>query len=144
MILKFCSLQIAVAITSENLITPGDPWITQLPGLRFVCSKEYNLRQFRLTQLQNCTQAPSEIALIRKLAFVFIRAKKKRVQAFRCSAAFQKSRVFCAPSAHCKSCRGDHIYWHTKSLPLPKKLRLNENKNFIRIFNGTDGVEINQ
>ena len=45
-VFNFSSLQIADAITSENLIPPDDPRITQLLATQYDGSKQYNLGQF--------------------------------------------------------------------------------------------------
>ena len=49
------------SITSDNFVSPDDPRITKLLASHYDCSKQYNLRQFSLTRVQECNQAPSEI-----------------------------------------------------------------------------------
>ena len=108
-IVHFSSVQIADAITSENLIETNDPRITQLLATHYDCSIQYNLRQFSLTWVQKCTQAPSEKEFTGNFASVFIRAKVKKIKAFRCSATIQKTRVFCVQGAHNKNFRHDRM-----------------------------------
>ena len=45
-------LKIADANISENLIQPHDPRFTKLLATQYGCSKQYNLRQIRLTRVQ--------------------------------------------------------------------------------------------
>ena len=73
----FSSVLIAHAITPENLIQSDDLGVTQILATHYDCSKQYNLRQFRLTQVQKCTQASTKIECTRTLA-VFFRAKAKK------------------------------------------------------------------
>ena len=54
----FSMLQIADAITSENLIQPDDSLITERLATHYDCSKQYNLKQFSFTRVQKCTQTP--------------------------------------------------------------------------------------
>ena len=119
---KIFLLEILDAITSEVFSRPDDFWITQLQATHYNCSKQNNLRQFFLTLLEKCNQAPTEIEKTRTFASVFFRAKAKKVKAFRCSTAIQKTRVFCAQGAYDKCYRSDRVNWHTNSLTLPKEL----------------------
>ena len=140
----FSSLQTAINITSEQKFQSADTRITQLQATRYDCSEQYFLRQTRLTRLQKCTQALSEIELNWTFASVFIRAKSKRFEAFRCSGTFQKIRVFCVQGALDKFCRDEPMKLHTNSKPLTKQLDPNECKIFIRDLNVTDGAKTNQ
>ena len=51
-IFDFPILQIADAITCENLLQPDDPRITQLLATHYDNSKRYNLRLFSPTRVQ--------------------------------------------------------------------------------------------
>ena len=119
---NFSSLQIADAITCENLIQPDDPRINQILATHYGCSKQYNLIQFSSIRVQNSTRAPSEIEYTTTFASVIIRAKAKIIKASRCSATVQKNRIFCAEGAHHKWYRHDRIDWHTNSMLLPEEL----------------------
>ena len=127
---EFSSLSIADAITSEYLIHPNHPLIIHLLASFSDCSKQNNLRQFSLARVQICTQTASEVEYARTFAAVLICAEAKRLKAFSCSATVRKDVNFCAQSAHHRKYRHERIDWHTKSLPLPKKLETNEKKRF--------------
>ena len=60
-ILFFSLVQTTTTITSENLIQPDIPRITQIQASHYDCSKQYNLRLFSLSPEQECTQAPSDL-----------------------------------------------------------------------------------
>ena len=51
-------------------------------------------------------------------------------KAFRCSAIFQKTQVFCAQRAQDKNYRNNRMDWHSNSTPLPKELIQMEGKEF--------------
>ena len=63
----FSSVQIADAVTSENLIHPDGSPIIQLLGTHYECSEQNNLRHFSLTRVQNCTQPPLKLDILQKL-----------------------------------------------------------------------------
>ena len=50
------------------------------------CEKQHNLRQFNLLNVKQCTEAPSNIPHAKVRARVYVRAKAKRVKAFKCQA----------------------------------------------------------
>ena len=77
-ILNFSLLEVASAISTENSIQSDDHRITQLPAPQYDCSKQYNLRQFTLIRIQNCTQSPSDFDYTRAFVSVFIRSNAKR------------------------------------------------------------------
>ena len=62
----------------------------------------------------------------------------------RCSATFQKNRVFSAQGLHTKWYRHNRMDWHTKSIPLPKDLNPNVCKNDIQNLNRTVSLGMNQ
>ena len=65
-------LNLIETIDPDNYVPPDDPRITKLLASHYDCSKQYNLRQFSLTRVQECTQAPSEIEHTRVLASVYV------------------------------------------------------------------------
>ena len=79
--------------------------------------------------MQKSKQVPSKIVYTRSFASVHFRAKSKRIRAFCCSAAIQKTRVFCAQGAHDKYCRQDLVAWHINSKSLLKELDVIECQN---------------
>ena len=54
--------------------------------------KEHNLRQFILLNVKQCTEAPSDIKQASVKARVYVRAKAKRIKAFKCVAYAKKER----------------------------------------------------
>ena len=63
----FSSVQIADALTSENLIQADDSPIIQLLCTHYECSEQNNLRLFSLTRVQKCTQPPLKLDILEKL-----------------------------------------------------------------------------
>ena len=56
------------------------------------CAKQHNLRQFNLLNVKQCTEAPSDIKHASVEARVYVRAKAKRIKAFKCVAYAKKER----------------------------------------------------
>ena len=54
------------------------------------CAKQHNLRQFNLLDVKQCTEAPSDIKHASVKARVYVRAKAKRIKAFKCVAYAKK------------------------------------------------------
>ena len=54
------------------------------------CEKQHNLRQFNLVNVKPCTEAPSNIHHAKVRARIYVRAKAKRVKAFKCEAYAKK------------------------------------------------------
>ena len=46
---------------TENYLLSDDPNITNLMVSRYDCAKQHNLRQFNLSNVKQCTEAPSDI-----------------------------------------------------------------------------------
>ena len=78
----FSLLQNSDAITSGNLNENDDPTPTQLLATPYDCSQRKDLRQFKLTRVQNCTQTPYDFEYTRIYAFVFLHTKAKRIKLF--------------------------------------------------------------
>ena len=47
------------------------------------CAKQHNLRQFNLVKVKQCTEAPSDIKHAGAKSRVYVRAKAKRIKAFK-------------------------------------------------------------
>ena len=92
----FSSLQTDNTITSETSFEPVDPRINPLLATHYDCSRDYNLRQFALTVVQKCSQAPTENECIRKFVSVSVPARAEQNKNFGSSAAVQKNRFFYA------------------------------------------------
>ena len=60
------------------------------------CAKQNNLRQFSLLNVEPCKQAPSDRQHKKTQATVYVRAKAKRIKAFKCE-AYIKPKKFGVP-----------------------------------------------
>ena len=80
---------------TDNYLPSDDPNITNLMVSHYDCEKQHNLRQFNLLNVKPCTEALSNIQHAKVRARVYIRAKAKRVKAFKCEAYAKKERKFC-------------------------------------------------
>ena len=70
----------------ENHISPQDPNTLNLMVSHYDCEKQNNLRQFSLLNVEPCKQAPSDIQHTKTQATVYVRAKAKKIKAFKCEA----------------------------------------------------------
>ena len=59
------------------------------------CAKQHNLRQFIILNVKQCTEASSDIKHTSVKARVYLRAKAKRIEAFKCVAYAKKERRIC-------------------------------------------------
>ena len=59
---------------AKDIVEPNDPHISELLVSHYDCSKQNNLRQFSLTRVQTCEQAPSSLEYTRVIADVYVRA----------------------------------------------------------------------
>ena len=80
-----------VSSTSDH-VDPNDPHIPDLLVSHYDCSKQHNLRQFSLTRVQPCVQAPSAFESTRAIVNVFVRAKAKRLKAWTCEAYVKRKK----------------------------------------------------
>ena len=126
----------------ENRISPQDPNILNLMVSQYDCAKQNNLRQFSLLNDEPCKQAPSDIQHTKTQATVYVRAKAKRIKAFKCEAYIKTEKVWCSQTFS-SSRRYDQLHWGQNTLELPKILDPIESKNMIRFLNATDCIELN-
>ena len=108
----------------------------------FDCEKQHNLRQLILLNIKPCVEAPSNIQHAKVRARVFVRAKTKRVKAFKCEAYARKERKTCFQGS-VKYRRVDRTVWNHNTLPLPITLDPLECKNLIRHNYGTNNKILN-
>ena len=101
-----------------------------------------NLRQFSLLKVEPCKQAPSDIQHTKTQATVYVRAKAKRIKAFKCEAYMKTEKVWCSQTFS-SSRRYDRLQWGQNTLELPKILDPVECKKMIRYLNATDSDELN-
>ena len=59
------------------------------------CAKQHNLRQFNLLNVKQCIEVFSDIKHASVKASVYVRAKAKRIKAFKCVAYAEKKRKIC-------------------------------------------------
>ena len=127
---------------SENNISDHDTNILNLMVSYYDCAKENNLRQFNLLNVEPCKHAPSDIQHTKTQALVYVRAKAKRIKAFKCEAYIKTEKVWCSQT-FTSSRRYDRLQWGQNTLELPKILDPIECKNTIRYLNATDSEELN-
>ena len=84
--------------SSSDHVDPNDPHISDLLVIHYDCSKQHNLRQFSLTRVQPCAQAPFAFESTRAIVNVFVRAKAKRLRAWTCEAYVKREKFVCAQS----------------------------------------------
>ena len=121
---------------TEIYLPSDDPNITNLMVSHYDCAKQHNRRQFNLLNVKQCTEAPSDIQHASVQACVYVRAKAKRIKAFKCVAYAKKERKICFQGS-VKYRRVDRTVWNHNTLPLPVTLDPLECKNLIRHLNGT-------
>ena len=84
-------------------------------------AKQHNLRQFKLLNVKQCTEAPSDIQHASVKARVYVRAKAKRIKAFKCVAYAKTEKKICFQGS-VKYRRVDRTVWKHNTLPLPVTL----------------------
>ena len=107
------------------------------------CAKQNDLRQFSLLNVEPCKQATSDIQPTKTQATVYVRAKAKRIKAFKCKAYIKTVKVWCCQTFS-SSRRYDRLQWGQNTLELPKILDPIECKNTIRYLTATDSNELNK
>ena len=127
---------------TENYFPSDDPNIKNLMVSHYDCAKQHNLRQFSLLNVKQCTEAPSDIKHASVKARVYVRAKDKRIKAFKCVAYAKKERKICFQGS-VKNRRVDRTVWNHITLPLPVTLDPLECKNIIGHLNGTNDKILN-
>ena len=68
------------------------------------CAKQHILRQFTLLNVKQCTEAPSDTKHASVKARVYVRAKAKRIKAFKCVAYAKKTRDLLSRFLQISSC----------------------------------------
>ena len=87
----YITSSIPIKPTDDDKYLPSDdPNITNLMVSHYDCAKQHNLRQFNLLNVKQCTEAPSNIQHANIQARVYVRAKAKRIRAFKCEAYAKK------------------------------------------------------
>ena len=127
---------------SKNHISEQDPSILNLMISHYDCAKRNNLRQFSLLNVEPCKQAPSDKQHTKTQTTVYVRAKAKRIKAFKCETYVKAEKVWCSQTFS-SSRRIDRLQRGQNTLELPKILDPVECKNMIGYLNTTDSNEIN-
>ena len=128
--------------TNNDIVADTDPNISQLLVSHYDCSKQHNLRQFSLTRVEQCSQAPSSLEYTRVIASVYVRAKAKRLKAWTCEAYIKKERYVCSQT-NIKYRRQDRTDYHMNTMERPFTLDPTECKLAIRNLNGTQNKQLN-
>ena len=85
------SYAIPIELTdADNFLPPDDPNLTNIMVSLYDFEKQHNLRRFNFMNVKPCTEAPSNIQHAKVRARVHVRAKAKRVKAFKCEAYAKK------------------------------------------------------
>ena len=127
---------------TENYLPSDDPNTTNLMVSHYDCAKQHNLRQVTLLNVKQRTDAPSDIKHADGKARVCVRAKAKRINAFKCVAYAKKERKICFQGS-VKYRRVHRTVWNHNTLPLPVTLDPLECKNIIGRLNGTNNKILN-
>ena len=127
---------------TENYLPSDDPNITNLMVSHYDCAKQHNLRQFNLPNVKQCTETSSDIKHASVKARVYVRAKAKRIKAFKCVAYAKNERKICFQGS-VKYRRVDRTVWNHNTLSLPVTLDPVECKNIIRHLKGTNDKKLN-
>ena len=100
---------------TEIYLPSDDPNITNLMVFHYDCAKQHNLRQFNLLNVKQCTEPSSDINHASVKARVYVRAKAKRINAFKCVAYAKKKRKICFQGS-VKYRRVDRTVWNHNTL----------------------------
>ena len=139
----YFTFSIPITPTDEDRYLPSDdPNLTNLMVSHYDCEKQHNLRQVNLLNVKQCTEAPSNIQHANIRARVYVRAKAKRIRAFKCEAYAKTERKICF-QGNVKYRRVDRTVWNHNTMPLPITLDPLDCKNLIRHPNGTDNKILN-
>ena len=94
----------------ENHISEQDSNILTLMVSHYDCVKQNNLRQFSLLIVEKCKQAPSDLQHTKTQATVYVRAKAKRIKAFKYEAYIKNEKVWCSQT-FTSGRRYDRLQW---------------------------------
>ena len=95
-IVNFTSYPKVDTTNPEKHSSEQDPRIINLMVSHYDCAKLNNIGQFSLLNVEPCKQAPSDIQHTKTQATVYVRAKAKRIKAFKCEAYIKTEKVWCS------------------------------------------------
>ena len=127
---------------TENYLPSDDPNIINLMVSHYDCAKQHILRQINLLNVKQCTEALPDNQHVSVNARVYVRAKTKRIKAFKGVAYAKEERKICFQGS-VKYRPVDRTVWNHNTLPLPVTLDPLECKNIIRHLNGTNNKILN-
>ena len=107
--------------SSSNHVDPNNLHISDLLVSHYDCSKQHNLRQFSITRVQPCSQAPSSFESTCSIVNVFVRAKAKRLKAWTCEAYVKREKCVSAQSDY-KYRRHDRTDYHQNTIERTRTL----------------------
>ena len=132
---------IPITITNpEDYLLSDDPNITNLMVPQYDCKKQHNLRQFNHLNVKQCIEAPSNIQHASVQAWVYVRAKAKRIKAYKCVAYAKNERKICFQCS-VKYRRVGRTVWNHNTMPL--HVTLDPLECNIRHLNGTNNKILN-
>ena len=91
-LISFTSTIPITTTNTDNYLQSDDPNTTIFMVSHNDCEKQHTLRQFNLLEVKQCTEAPSNIQHASIKARVYVRAKAKRIKAYKCVAYAKKER----------------------------------------------------
>ena len=89
---------------TDNYLPSDDPKITNLLVSHYDCEKQHNLGQFNLLNVKQCTEVPSNIQHANVKARVYVRAKPKRIKAYKWVACAKKEKKLFARLCQISTC----------------------------------------
>ena len=137
----FCFLPITFSTdSSSDHVDPNDRHISDLLISHYDCSKQHNLRQFSLTRVQPCSQAPSSFEVL-ALWKMFLSVPKLNVSKLGPAKHTLNVKNVCAQSDY-KYRRYDRTDYHQNTMERPSTLDPTECKHAIRHLNGTNDPQL--
>ena len=127
---------------TDNYLPPDDPNFTNHIVSHYECEKQHKLSYFKLLNVKPRAEALSNIQHAKVRARVYVRAKDKRVKAFKCEAYAKKESKLCFQGP-VKYRRVDRTVWNHNTLLLPITLDPLECKNLITHLIGTNNKMFN-
>ena len=128
--------------TTQKIVQPNDPHISDVLVSHYSCSNQKNLLQFILTRFQTCEQAPSSLEYTLVIANLYVRGKAKRSKAWTCEAYTKRKRFVCAQSDF-RDRRHDPADYHIMTMERPLPFDPNECELAIRQLRGPESTQPN-
>ena len=130
----------AIPIELTDCLPSDDPNNENLKASHYNCTKQH--KQSNLLIVKQCTEAPSNIQLVNGKARVYVRAKAKPDEAFKCELFAKNEQKTCFQGS-VELRRVDRTVWNYNTMPLHVTLVPAERKHLIRQINGTNNEKFN-